>query len=166
MFFLFSRLRTRVPLLSEAWFWGLFCIALLSFKNILILYWVLVAQTKKGSACKSRKPRFDPWAGKICWRRKWTPTPVFLPRESHGQRRLVSYSPWGCKESDTTKRLINTHTHHWWTILCLFQAYSKMIQSYIFNYLFFFKFLSHLGYCIILSRVPCAMQSVLVGYIF
>ena len=38
MFFLFSRLRTRVPLLSEAWFWGLFCIALLSFKNILILY--------------------------------------------------------------------------------------------------------------------------------
>ena len=111
MFFLFSRLRTRVPLLSEAWFWGLFCIALLSFKNILILYWVLVAQTKKGSACKSRKPRFDPWAGKICWRRKWTPTPVFLPRESHGQRRLVSYSPWGCKESDTTKRLINTQTH-------------------------------------------------------
>ena len=34
------------------------------------------------------------------WRRAWQPTPVFLPGESHGQRSLVSYSPWGCKESD------------------------------------------------------------------
>ena len=42
------------------------------------------------------------------WRRKWKPTPIFLPRESHGQRNLVGYSPWGCKESDTTKWL--THT--------------------------------------------------------
>ena len=36
---------------------------------------------------------------------KWQPTPVFLPGESHGQRSLVGYSPWGCKESDTTERL-------------------------------------------------------------
>ena len=33
------------------------------------------------------------------------PTPVFLPGESHGQRILVGYSPWGCKESDMTERL-------------------------------------------------------------
>ena len=33
----------------------------------------------------------------------WQPTPVFLPGESHGQRSLVGYSPWGCKELDTTK---------------------------------------------------------------
>ena len=39
------------------------------------------------------------------WRRKWQPTPVFLPGESHGQRSLVGYSPPGCKESDTTERL-------------------------------------------------------------
>ena len=32
------------------------------------------------------------------WRRNWQSTPVFLPRKSHGQRRLVGYSPWGCKE--------------------------------------------------------------------
>ena len=38
------------------------------------------------------------------WRRKWQPTPVLLPGESHGQRSLVGYSPWGCKESDTTER--------------------------------------------------------------
>ena len=39
------------------------------------------------------------------WRRKWQPTPVFLPGESHGQRSLVGYSPWGGKESDTTEQL-------------------------------------------------------------
>ena len=42
------------------------------------------------------------WAGKIPWRREWQPTPVFLPGESHGQRRLVGYSPWDHKELDTT----------------------------------------------------------------
>ena len=39
------------------------------------------------------------------WRRKWQPTPVFLPRKSHGWRSLVGYSPWGHKELDTTERL-------------------------------------------------------------
>ena len=39
------------------------------------------------------------------WRRKWHPTPVFLPGKSHGRRSLVGYSPWGCKESDMTERL-------------------------------------------------------------
>ena len=41
--------------------------------------------------------------GTFPWRRKWLPTPVFLPGKSHGQRSLVGYSPWGCKESDTTE---------------------------------------------------------------
>ena len=39
------------------------------------------------------------------WRRKWQPTPVFLPGESHGQRSLVGYNPWGCTELDMTERL-------------------------------------------------------------
>ena len=43
--------------------------------------------------------------GKILWRRKWQPTPVFLPGESHGQRSLVGYSPGGHKELDTTEQL-------------------------------------------------------------
>ena len=42
---------------------------------------------------------FDPWVGKIPWRMKWQPTPVFLLGKSHGQRSLVCYSPWGRKES-------------------------------------------------------------------
>ena len=45
------------------------------------------------------------WVGKISWRRKWQPIPVLLPGKSHGQRSLVGYSPWGCKESDMTERL-------------------------------------------------------------
>ena len=45
------------------------------------------------------------WVGKIPWRRERLPTPVFLPGESHGQRSLVGYSPWGQKESDRTERL-------------------------------------------------------------
>ena len=39
------------------------------------------------------------------WRREWLPIPVFLPEESHGQKSLMGYSPWGHKESDTTERL-------------------------------------------------------------
>ena len=55
--------------------------------------------------------RFDPWVGKIPWRWKWQPTPVFLPGESHGQRSLVDYSPQGRKEWDTTERVcVHMHT--------------------------------------------------------
>ena len=53
-----------------------------------------------------RRPGFHPWVRKILWRRAWQPTPVLLPGESHGQRRLVGYSPWGHKGSDTTEQLI------------------------------------------------------------
>ena len=41
------------------------------------------------------------------WRRKWQPTPVFLPGKCHGQRSLAGYNPWGCKELDTTEWLNN-----------------------------------------------------------
>ena len=68
----------------------------------------------KESACQCRKLRrcwLDPWDGKIPWRRKWQPTPVFLPGKSHGQRRLVSYSQWNHKESDTTEQRSTHHMH-------------------------------------------------------
>ena len=51
----------------------------------------------KEPACQCRRCRFDPWIGKIPWMRKWQPTPVFLAGNSHGQRSLVGYSPWGCR---------------------------------------------------------------------
>ena len=55
-----------------------------------------------------RTPQFNPWVRKIPWRREWEPTPVFLPGKFRGQRSLVGYSPYGCKELDTTERLAHT----------------------------------------------------------
>ena len=67
----------------------------------------LVAQMiKNPPAC--RRTGFNPWVGKIPWRRECQPTPLFLPEEFHGQRSLADPSPWGCKESDTTEQLTLT----------------------------------------------------------
>ena len=65
---------------------------------------------------RHRRCEFDPWVGKLSWRRAWQPTPVFLLGESHGQRSLAGYSPCGPKQSDTTEQLctcvhVHTHTH-------------------------------------------------------
>ena len=57
----------------------------------------------KEPACQCRRCGLRSCIGKIPWRRAWQPTPVFLPRESHGQRSLAGYSPWGCKELDKTQ---------------------------------------------------------------
>ena len=61
---------------------------------------------------RSRRLQFDPWIKRIPWRKKWQPTPIFLPEKLHGQRSLAGYSPWCCKESSTTEQLsTQTHTH-------------------------------------------------------
>ena len=51
---------------------------------------------------KLKRCGFSPWVGKIPWRNKQQPIPVFLPGKSHEQRNLVGYSPWGCKELGLT----------------------------------------------------------------
>ena len=72
----------------------MYIFVLLDFFQYLLSY--LVAQGKE-SACQCRRRWFDPWVRKTPWRRKWQPTPVFLPGESHGQKILVDYSPQGRK---------------------------------------------------------------------
>ena len=57
--------------------------------------------TKAALFLPSKRHSFNPWVGKISWRRKRHPTPVFLPREFHGRRSLVGYSPQGRKKSRT-----------------------------------------------------------------
>ena len=60
----------------------------------------------KEPTCQCRRHKrlgFSPWVGKIPWRRAWQPTPVFLLGESHGQRSLAGYSPWGHEELDMTE---------------------------------------------------------------
>ena len=58
----------------------------------------------------TRRHGFNPWVGKIPQRRKCQPTPVFFPGESRGQRSLVGYCPWGCKESDMTYQINSSDT--------------------------------------------------------
>ena len=77
-----------------------------------ILAWEIPWTEEPGGlrACNSvclqcGRPGFDPWVGKIPWRRKWQPTPVLLPGKFHGPRSLVGYSPWGHKQLDTPERL-------------------------------------------------------------
>ena len=66
------------------------CLTLLSLR----LHWWFSGEE---SACQCRRRGLDPRVGKIPWRRKWQPTPVFLPGETHGQRSLAGYSPQGCE---------------------------------------------------------------------
>ena len=56
----------------------------------------------------------ETWVRKITWRREREPTPVFLPRESHGERSLVGYSPWGVKEwvTNTTTVIFHCNIHY------------------------------------------------------
>ena len=72
-------------------------------KGIYVYIGFPCSSVSKESACNARDPGFDPWVGKIPWQRKWQLTPAFLPGKSHGQRSLVSCSPWGHKESATTE---------------------------------------------------------------
>ena len=65
----------------------------------------------KASASNAGDPGSIPGSGRSPGEGNGNPLPVFLPGESHGRRRLVGYSPWGCKESDTTERLHPTHPH-------------------------------------------------------
>ena len=59
------------------------------------------------------RPGFNPWIGKLPWRKEWQPTPIFLPGEFHGQRTLAGYSPRCCKELDMTEWLTQVQGV-WW----------------------------------------------------
>ena len=74
-----------------------------AYLNVTVKY--LVAQTVKNLPAMQQRYRFDPWVRKVVCRRKWLPSPVFLPGELLGQKSLVGCSPWGCKELDTAEQL-------------------------------------------------------------
>ena len=75
-----------------------------------------------------RRCRFNPWVGKIPWRRKWQPTPVVLPGKLHGQRSLEGYNPWGCKELGMTEWL-NTDTTHGRSALNFLKRFHVVFHS-------------------------------------
>ena len=88
--------------------------------KLIILYqcWWL-SRSRISLQCK--RLGFDPWVGKISWRREWLPTPVFLSGEFHGQKSLAGYSPWGHKESDTTELLTFTFFH-----ICIYTTHTPV----------------------------------------
>ena len=85
----------------------------------------------KESACQWRRCKrrdLNPWVGKIPWRRKWQPTPVFLPGKFHRQRNLAGYSLWGHKELDTHTHT-HTHTHIYFIVGSLYLLIPSLILS-------------------------------------
>ena len=92
-----------------------------------LLWWL----RGKRICLQCRRLGFKLWVGKIPWRRKRQPTPVFLPGKSHGQRNLAGYSPWGCKRVGhdlATKEHIYVYIHIILAALdlcCWAQAFSR-----------------------------------------
>ena len=96
--------KTECP--NSLLYWGSWLLvkrALFEYLTLSILNYVVLLG---GTTCQRRKHKrheFNPWVRNIPWRRAWQPITDFLPGESHGQRSLVGYSPWGHKESDMTE---------------------------------------------------------------
>ena len=84
--------------------WSQFILSNCTFIRSRCEWWL----SGKETTCNAGDTSFIPWVGKIPWRRAWQSTPVFLPGESHGQRSLAGYSPWGCKELDRNEQLTYT----------------------------------------------------------
>ena len=109
----------------------------------------------KESACQCRKHEFNPWVGKIPWRRKWQPIPVFLPGESHGQSSLASHIPQGCKELDTTEvtvlmhgRFILRETYSSWTFVTGFFHYHVFNVHSCCTWIYMNQYISFYGWII------------------
>ena len=86
--------------------WHYFCPLEVTWRS-----WKIVDVCTTPVTARDMRHRFDPWVRKIPWRRAWQSSPVFLPGESLGQRSLMGYSPWDCKELDMTK--VAEYAHMW-----------------------------------------------------
>ena len=119
-FFLVSLKQTRLETSFKAGGLNIFMYFLVPMHINRVLSWL----SGKESACqceRNKRHGFNPWVGKIPWRRKWQPTPVFLPGESHGQRSLGGYSPQDSKELDMTEVTICMHA-------CALTHFSRLSQ--------------------------------------
>ena len=130
---------------------------------IIVLYYTIVqykgfspTSVGKESSCNAgirlqcRRPGFNSWVQKIPWRRKWQPTPVFLPGKSHGQERLGDYSPWGRKRqtrfSDETTTILY-YTILYYTIL----YYTILFYTILFYTILYYSILYTILYYTILE---------------
>ena len=98
----YSEISVFPPLFFFFFFW-------LITNKLIGLPWLL---SGKESTCQCRRQGFSLWIRKLPWRRKWQPTPVFLPGKFHRQKSLAGYSPWDPIESDTAEWLDNNNNVH------------------------------------------------------
>ena len=100
----------------------------------------------KDSPCQCRQCKrhgFDTWVGKIPWRRKWQPTPVFLPGKFHGQRSLAVYSPWGRRvEHNWAHRPAQNQNHRAIKVLG-WTGYTDTVNSQVVEMLTFPWYIHH-----------------------
>ena len=80
-----------------------------SCENLWASQVALVVKNLTANVGDYQRPRFNPWVGKMPWRRAWQPTPVFLPGESHRQRSLEGYSPQCHRVGHNWNNLARTH---------------------------------------------------------
>ena len=116
---------------------------LISFRmdwlDLLVVGLVGSGTSGKESSCQCRGHKrhgLNPWVGEILWRRKWQPTPVFLPGKFHGWRSLAGHSPWSRKELKTTERAC-THTHtHTISLRIMFLKFAHVVACIRISFLF------------------------------
>ena len=120
--------------------------------SFLYYYWTIYVCFPGGSAvknltanaCQDRRWEFEPWVRKIPWRRAWQPTPVFLCGESHGQRNMEGYNPWGCIESEKPQWLQMVLQSNC-TILCFYQQCMRVFLYAFANFYYCYYFLKILA---------------------
>ena len=106
----------------------------LSRLSYVIQYYCRSGADSQESACNAGDPGSIPGVGKMPWRREWQPTLVFLPKEFHGQRSLVGYSPQGHEELDTTERLtLFTLYNTFSLVICFICSIDSIYVCLIFN---------------------------------
>ena len=116
-----------------------------------LLQGIFLSQGLNPDLLQCRRPGLDPWVGKVPWGREWPPTSAFLPGESHGQRSLAGYRPWGHKESDANRAYTATNAQ------CNFPIETSSPTANLGKY-FHFKFY-HLGFVTKSESVSCSVVS-------
>ena len=89
-------------------------------------------------------------------RRKWQPTPVFLPRESHEQGSLAGYNPWGHKESNTIQQL---HRYYIYICVCVCVCVNIYTCVYIYVYIHKYIFLEYTSFSFGAGHSGCGISS-------
>ena len=120
-----------------------FCLYILYFPVGILYKGLPGGASGKELTCQCRRHKrcgFNPCVGKIPWKRAWQPTPVFLPGESHGQRSLAGYSPWGHKELGTAEATQRACMHITLQICC--RSRNKKLKQQVTLNFYFSNFLT------------------------